>query len=142
MISMGPCENPPDLTAQDDRHGRGDFPKCYPICSRALEVVSDEPTQVEFIQEIGPRGGMADASVLGADVRKDVGVRVSPRPFLVSIGIHLTPARQGGTIGLDEPAPRRPCRDALASVGADLSALPSTRRIPPCCRSSAFVLGT
>ena len=29
----------------------------------------------------GPRGGMADASVLGADVREGVGVRVSPRPL-------------------------------------------------------------
>ncbi len=30
----------------------------------------------------------------------------------------------------EEPAPRRPCRDALASVGADLSALLSARRMP------------
>ena len=48
--------------------------------TRPHEVASDEATQVECRQGIGPRGGMADASVLGADVRKDVGVRVSPRP--------------------------------------------------------------
>ena len=35
--------------------------------TRALEVVSDEPAQVECVECIGPRGGTADASVLGAD---------------------------------------------------------------------------
>jgi hypothetical protein len=48
-----------------------------------LEVVSNEVTQVECRLDKGPRGGTADASVLGADVRKDVGVRVSPRPFFL-----------------------------------------------------------
>jgi hypothetical protein len=54
---------------------------------------------------VGPRGGTADASVLGADVRKDVGVRFSPRPVLLSIrpetlaGNSFDTSRQGGTIG-------------------------------------------
>ena len=52
------------------------------IATRPLELESGETTQVQFKQRTGPRGGMADASVLGADVRKDVGVRVSPRPMI------------------------------------------------------------
>ena len=53
----------------------------------------------------GPRGGTADASVLGADVRKDVGVRFSPRPVFLFESSDVAPGnsfdtrRQGGTIG-------------------------------------------
>jgi hypothetical protein len=38
-------------------------------------------------EQTRPRGGMADASVLGADVRKDVGVRVSPRPLSSAVTV-------------------------------------------------------
>jgi hypothetical protein len=65
--------------------------------TRAIEVESNEQAQVECPQGIGPRGGTADASVLGADVRKDVGVRFSPRPVVLfevigrlRLGFHLT----------------------------------------------------
>ena len=94
---------------------------------------------------------MADASVLGAGVRKDVGVRISPRPLfkverivtrrsigiqaLISYGNSFDTSRRRCSIETDSPAPRRPSRDALAWVGADLSAPQKRDKIPPCCRS-------
>jgi hypothetical protein len=82
----GAVENLPDLTAPVPRpealRMTGTDATATRSATRSLEVVTDELTQVECLQRIGPRGGTADASVLGADVRKDVGVRFSPRPVV------------------------------------------------------------
>jgi Phage integrase family len=85
----GAVENLPDLTAPEPRPEARRMTGTDGTVTRSatsyLAVASDEQTQVECLQGIGPRGGTADASVLGADVRKDVGVRVSPRPFSLPI---------------------------------------------------------
>jgi site-specific recombinase XerD len=83
----GAVESLPDLTGPAPRpealRMTGTDGTVTRSATRPFEVVSDEATQVECRLDIGPRGGTADASVLGADVRKDVGVRVSPRPFFL-----------------------------------------------------------
>ena len=84
----GAVENLPDLTAPapepEALRMTGTDGTVTRGATRPLEVASDESTQVECRQNEGPRGGMAYASVLGADVRKGVGVRVSPRPLVKS----------------------------------------------------------
>jgi Phage integrase family len=84
----GAVENLPDLTApapkSESLRMTGTDGTVTRSATRPLEVASDETTQVECRLNEGPRGGMAYASVLGADVRKGVGVRVSPRPLVKS----------------------------------------------------------
>jgi integrase len=81
----GAVEGLPDLTAPATEPETLRMTGTDGIVTRSatqpLDVASDERTQVECVQHVGPRGGMADASVLGAGVRKDVGVRLSPRPL-------------------------------------------------------------
>jgi integrase len=83
----GAVDNLPDLakrveTLRESHRATGTYATATRNATRPLELESCETTQVQFNQRKGPRGGMADASVLGADVRKDVGVRVSPRPMI------------------------------------------------------------
>jgi hypothetical protein len=66
---------------------------------RLLRLLPANRRKYNSTHRIRPRGGTADASVLGADVRKDVGVRVSPRPFF-SLGRNsFDTRRRGGRIG-------------------------------------------
>ena len=106
----GAVENLPDLTARietlrESLRMTGTDGTVTRSATSPLEVESEERTQVEYLQRIGPRGGTADASVLGADVREDVGVRFSPRPVFLSscmdvaAGNSFDTWRQGGTIG-------------------------------------------
>ena len=100
----GAVDNLPDLkarveTLRESLRMTGTDATVTRSATRPFEVESEERTQVECLQSIGPRGGTADASVLGADVRKDVGVRFSPRPVVrfeivgrLRLGFHLTPA--------------------------------------------------
>src|SRR5262249_48017989 len=76
---------------------------------------------------IGPRGGMADASVLGADVRKDVGVRVSPRPIRTLITTRRTRERKArkevsrpGRTHASGRAQHSYCRTVLSSLNLAL----------------------
>ncbi len=60
---------------------------------------------------------------------RDPAVRATAgRPFSPRKSFDTGP--RGVRMEVVKPAPRRPCRDALASVGADLSARRSTRRNP------------
>jgi len=95
----GAVEGLPDLTAParqpEALRMTGTDGTVTRSATKPLEVVLGEQTQVECGQGIGPRGGTADASVLGADVRKDVGVRVSPRPVFNFIRCCHNGFRQG-----------------------------------------------
>ncbi len=70
----GAVENLPDLSALKPRVETLRMTGTHGTVTRndtlPLEVASDETTQVQFRLDKGPRGGMADASVLGADVQK------------------------------------------------------------------------
>ena len=80
----------------------------YRLSTVALDVAPAESTQVEYMQSMRPRGGMADASVLGAGVRKDVGVRISPRPIFTGRFAGHEIERLAGSAGrsLSKPGPR------------------------------------
>jgi Phage integrase family len=95
----GAVENLPDLTTPKPRLETVRMTGTHATVTRndtlPLKVASDEMTQVQFRLDEGPRGGTADASVLGADVRKDVGVRVSPRPVFNFIRCCHNGFRQG-----------------------------------------------
>lgn len=49
--------------------------------NKGLSDLTNRNRAYRAMRKRRPRGGTADASVLGADVREDVGVRVSPRPL-------------------------------------------------------------